>query len=137
MAQAQHSTNVIQAPLGQASLGANRAAEEDFQMSTQWDYGGSQLAGTAIRRTFVAELGRAAGQMTFSAAFYIAGAFVKLRRRYQQAKAIRQLSEMSDHLLKDIGLSRADIRHAVRRPARGGNAEELGAGRRTGNQAET
>ena len=92
-------------------------------MSTQWDYGGSQLAGTAIRRTFVAELGRAAGQMTFSAAFYIAGAFVKLRRRYQQAKAIRQLSEMSDHLLKDIGLSRADIRHAVctgrpRRPER-------------------
>ena len=89
-------------------------------MLRQSRYGGSHPASTAVHQTFVAWLGCTATQAVFTATLYVKRACAELRRRHQQRIAIRQLSEMSDRLLNDIGLSRADIELAVRtgRPRR-------------------
>jgi hypothetical protein len=74
-------------------------SKEGNQMSTHHYYGGSRPTSTATRQTFADWLGCTAGQAAFSVALYVAGAFVELHRRYQQARAIRELSAMPDRLL--------------------------------------
>ena len=34
-------------------------------------------------------------------------------RRYRRRRAVVHLSELNDHLLRDIGIKRSDIRHVV------------------------
>lgn len=76
-------------------------------MLTQRRYGGMQPASTVARQTFL-------DMLVGAAALQVARAWTELRRRHQQRKAIRELTGLTDRLLDDIGLSRADIAFAAR-----------------------
>lgn len=75
-------------------------------------------AGRGLRRAAVAAAGAAR-----SAATGLGAAYRGLERWQRRRAAIRELSRLSDHMLKDIGLHRGDIRPVVdellERPAAG------------------
>ena len=62
----------------------------------------------------------------------IAGLFERSRRRHEARLAERQLREFDEHLLRDIGLHRLDIRHATRfgRMDERGDERDTPAGKR-------
>lgn len=61
------------------------------------------------------------------AAGLLRGFLARAARLYRNHRAVRHLAMLDDHLLRDIGISRADVEAALSKPAWSDPSEELAA----------
>ena len=90
-----------------------RFSEEELRRRERWAH---RQRAEAVHRTLSTSgraVARAAGAIARAAGDRLATLYRSYRRWQARRAAIRELAGLSDHILRDIGLNRGDIRTAV------------------------